>query len=264
MYAFLLMVSIAAFRVNFAPGAWVSNRYHPNVLLFVVSISIYWMVVAHKIFSQNWKKRVAGVLLVVFCLVHLMPAQYSQYKYAFNRANKTFLAQVPVLLLGPNQQNGRKLLTSIQEFDKIEAYDPFFRDMHAAYYGNKMVETESASGFVEPGSQMMRHVDAEAMANQCREVTTSSVIKPAEEQGLFNVRLDVARDKKSLLDVVPRNTYYLVSENGLVSGFVYPHIRVRENFYTFFLNGKSVNQSLSYVVEADGNGQPVCLYKIKT
>jgi len=247
LFAFLMMVTIAAARVDFAPKTWPANRYQTNVMLFILSLSLHsyfsvpvWLGDRYKPILQN--------AILVFSITSFGITQYFLNNYGAIFGNKVFAAQAYMLTHGANQYNGAELLPSLhEEYDRIAESDPFFQQHGFAWYANK---------------QHLPEQEKSAFTNTC---TNNSVsLQYSKGEGGEGLQFSAPLNTKpfSFLDTIPRNTYYVLDANGNVVGFSYLFIDPNHQYSRREIQGYVATPTAKYIAEINHNGSVNCLYSL--
>ena len=261
LFAFLMMVTIAAARVDFAPKTWPANRYQTNVMLFILTLSLHayfsipvWFGNTHKAFLQN--------AMLCFSIASFLITQYFLSNYGAIFGNKVFAAQAYMLTHGVNQYNGADLLPSLHaENDRIAGSDAFFRQHGFAWYANKQAAHGTAKKTGEP---LVLAADLPSFADSCSHaVAPASYGKVADGEGLqFTTTL--RNQPAVLLHHMPRNTYYVLDGNGAVIGFAFLYIDPDHPYAGREIQGYVVTPSAKYLAETNHSGNTTCLYSFDT
>jgi len=262
-FSLLMIIFIAAFRVDFAPNAWVSNRYHPNVLLFILAVHLNAFLFAGILFKQNLRI-VCRSLLVMSCAVNFWTPQYFQRGTPGDFANIVFETQMTGLFYGPNQVSARRLVTSLQEFDKIAEADPFFRKYGFAYYANKQGSMNPVTQTKKTGETLVAMANLPGFQQSCYlNAAIVSYIK-ADDQMAFKFSTPLNREQNSIFKALfTRDTFYALDEKGLVVGFAYLYVDPEDYFSSIRIEGLSRSPSVQYIAEIKNN-QLQCRYTLNT
>ena len=257
-FALIMMILIAAFRMDFAPTAWISNRYHPNVLLFILALHLNAFLLAG-VLLQNTPRLLCRVVLLASCAVNFVMPQYFQYSTAGDFANLVFETQSAGLYYGPDQNSARRLVTSVQSFDKIAEADPFFRQHGFAYYANK----KTANGEVKkPGELLIPASELAAFSQSCA-VNTAPISYTATEDGKayhFATTFD-SRQNSLLTALFHRDTFYVLDGNGVVTGFTWFYVDATHYRNSARIEGLVNAQTIKYIAEIKDE-QLVCRYTL--
>jgi len=257
-FCLLMMVFIAAFRVNFAPNAWTSNRYHPNVLLFVLAVHLNAFLLAGTLFR---KVTLTGcrIFLVLACIINLWMPQYYQRSMAGDFANIVFDTQTSGLFYGPSQVSARRLVTSVHDFDKIAEADPFFRKFGFSYYANK----QGSSHYVQTRNPGERLISPEAVTDfehNCP-VNSDSINYSKAEDGInFKFSTSIIQDPYAIFKTLfKRDTFYAIDATGIVTGYAYLYVDPEHYFSSLRVDGLSRSTTVKYIAEIKHN-ELVCRY----
>lgn len=263
VFAFLMMVTIAAARVNFSLNTWPANRYQTNVMLFLVSLSLH-SYFAVAVLWTRYKTIVQTVILSV-SLGSFFITQYFWSNYAVIFGNKVFDTQTYMLTHGANQYNGSNLLPSLQAYDRVANADPFFQQHGFAWYANK----QASNGFYQrsktPGQALLTAENTAAFVDSCSSNPGKiSYSKVNEGEGYaFAIALDTTQHS-FLSAVLPRNTYYALDEQGTVQGFAHMFINPQRLLSEADIRGYVVSPAVRYIAEISSTGTPLCLYSFAT
>jgi len=262
LFAFLMMVTIAAARVDFAPNAWPANRYQTNALLFILSLSL------HSYFSVSvWLRDQSTIkvqnIIFIFSLGSFLITQYYLNNYGTIFANKVFSAQAYMLTHGVNQNNGADLLPSLQEYDRIAAPDPFFRQHRFAYYANKQGGDGMYKDFKKVGEIFLTGQDKKVFVDTCQ--INTGFVQYSHVEGGEGLQFSVPINIKYPFfpkEIFSRNTYYVLDTDGVVTGFSYIFIDPDHQYSRAGIRAYVSNSSARYIAEIDKAGRPVCLYAL--
>jgi hypothetical protein len=259
-FSLIMMILIAGFRVDFGPGSWISNRYHPNVMLFILTIHMNAFLLAG-ILYKNALCVLGRSLLLASCIINFGLPQYYQYNTAGDLANIVFETQTSGLYYGPSQVSARRLVTSLQNFDKIAEADPFFREYGLAYYANKQNVNTPAK---KPGEILIAEQDMDRFAQRCQ-LNRSVINYTANDDGsayqfstLFNTQQD-----KLFSALFRRNTFYALDEHGTVLGFAWLYVDATQYMSSARFEGLAHKPSVKYIAETRADTSR-CLYQLDT
>jgi hypothetical protein len=262
LFALLMMVIIAAARLDFAPNTWAANRYQTNVMLFILSISLHSYFALPVWLGHRYKSFVRHTLFA-FSLGSFFIMQYFLTSYPFTFSNKVLSAQAYMLTHGAIQNNGADLLPSLQSFDRIAESDPFFRAQGFAWYHNKQAGNGFYHSTKNPGDAFLNHSDTDAFAKTCTEnhaqIQYSPVIGAEDLQ--FSTTLDTTHHALVFSSLF-RNTDYVLNADGVVIGFSWLFIDPEHPYTQAELRGYVTQPGARYLAEVDNSGQPHCRYQL--
>jgi hypothetical protein len=262
LFAVLMMVIIAAARLDFAPNTWAANRYQTNVMLFILSISLH-SYFALPTWFGNHDKPVLRQIVLAFSLGSFFITQYFLASYPFVFGNKVSSAQAYMLTHGANQQNGADLLPSLQAFDRIAESDPFFRAYGFAWYHNKQGGNAFYRSMKNVGDPFLDTPDIAGFAHSCADnrATIRYSAVPGAEGLQFSTALDTAQHAVVFSSLI-RNTDYVLNADGVVIGFSWLFIDPEHPLARADLRGYVTQPGARYLVEVDSSGQPHCRYQL--
>jgi hypothetical protein len=259
-FALIMMVLIAAFRVDFAPTSWISNRYHPNVLLFILALHLNAFLLAGILCTHKWRLFCRGLLLAS-CMVNFGMPQYFQYSTAGDFANIVFETQTSGLYYGPSQTSARRLVTSVHDFDKIAEADPFFREYGFAYYSNKQKNGEQAK---KPGELLIAEPQLADFAQRCPVNTATVAYTKTEDGTAYTFSTIFNSQQNSLIAALfTRNTFYALDDHGQVLGFAWFYVNAEAYWSSARLEGLTRAAAVKYIAEISDN-QLICRYRLDT
>lgn len=257
-FALIMMILIASFRMDFSPSAWISNRYHPNVLLFILTLHLNAFLLTG-LLLQNIPRLFCRIVLLASCAVNFSLPQYFQYSTAGDFANIVFETQTSGLYYGPDQVSARRLVTSVKSFDKIAEADPFFRQHGFAYYANK----KTAAGDVKkPGELLVPAAELAAFTESCA-VNKANITYTASDDGKayqFSSLFD-SQHNSLAKELFHRDTFYALDDKGVVTGFAWFYVDATHYSDSARINGLVNAQTVKYVAEIK-NSQLVCRYTL--
>lgn len=259
VFAFLMMVTIAAARVDFSPNTWSANRYQTNVLLFILALSLHCYFSVSVFFSRHTK--ILQNAVFIFSLGSFFITQYFLHNYAVIFGNKVFDAQSYMLTHGATQYNGASLLPSLQEHDRIAASDPLFRQHGFAWYANK----QAGHGFYRQSKnsgELFLRAEEKIPYFGHNTINNGNITYHAVEGGLgfaFATPLDTEH-QSFLATVIARNTYYVLDIDGIVIGFAYVFINPDHLFSQAEIRGYVTATTAHSIAKVSSSGQPVCLF----
>lgn len=261
IFSVLVMLEIAAARSTFTPKHWGSSRFHGVSLLFIAAISAHVFFAARIIFQR----RIAIIFqsaAVLHALAILLLVQFFSYPDAFGLSNKVLRAHAYMLSHQRNQFDGDKIVTYFNETDRIAGIDPFFTAHDYAYYANKQRHGSPHPQLVELGQPLLSPAEMPALTDTCDALTGVMQSKPDEEGKHLEISWQLHDNlTKLLLILFFRNTYYLLDEQGTVSGFVYMYLDPQEPWESPALKGFASSNKGKYIVEIE-NGKTRCLYSL--
>jgi len=263
LFAFLMMITIAAARVDFSPNTWSANRYQTNVLLFILALSL------HSYFSlSHWlgasfddkNKKIIQRGIFIFSLGSFIITQYLLGNYAVIFSNKVFSAQAYMLTHGVNQNNGAGLLPSLQEHDRIAASDPLFRQHGFAWYANKQASDGFYRNSKTAGEIFLTEENKNTFFTSCSSNPGNIQYNTAEAGEGFEFSTPLASGFLSA--VFFRNTYYVLDHDGTVVGFSYLFVNPDHLFNEAAIKGYVTTPAAQYIAEINRAGEPVCLHAL--
>jgi len=259
-FSLIMMILIAAFRVDFAPTSWISNRYHPNVLLFILAIHLNAFLLAG-ILCKNKMRIFCRALLVASCAVNFGMPQYFQYSTPGDFANIVFDTQTTGLYYGPSQVSARRLVTSVHDFDKIAEADPFFRQHGFAYYSNKQGANTSANA-KKPGETLLAPEQITHFAQNCPQNTAALSYTKAEDGLAYKFSANFNSGQNSLITALfTRDTFYVLDEHGMVLGFAYFYVNPEQYLTSARIDGLVNTPAVKYIGEIK-NDKLNCRYAL--
>jgi hypothetical protein len=261
LFAVLAMIEIAAARSTFTPKHWGSSRFHGISLLFIVAISSHVFLAAQILLG----KRAAFLLrslTLLHALVILLLVQYFSYQDAFGLSNKVFRAHAYMFSHQRNQFDGDKIVTFFNERDRIAGIDPFFTAHDLAYYANKQDHHGNYRQLAELNHTLLAQTDMPGLVNGCATLEATLQVAPDEEGKHLAINWQLQHHAGDLLRLLFfRNTYYLLDEQGSVTGFVYLYLDPQQPWRSPAFRGFASSPSGKYLVEID-DGEARCLYAL--
>lgn len=245
-FSLIMMILIAGFRVDFAPTSWISNRYHPNVMLFILVIHLNAFLLAG-ILCKNTLRIFFRTLLMASCAVNFAMPQYFQYSTPGDFANIVYETQTSGLYYGPSQVSARRLVTSIQSFDKIAEADPFFRQRGFSYYANKQKMNARAK---KPGELLIEQGAIENFVQSCPANSAAITYTKTDDNSAYKFSAAFNASQNSLMKALfTRNTFYALDEHGVVLGFAWFYVDPLHYTSSARINGLISAPSLAYIAE---------------
>jgi hypothetical protein len=256
----IMMILIAAFRMDFAASSWISNRYHPNVILFILTLHLNAFLLAG-ILCGSKMRIFCRSLLVASCAINFGMPQYYQYSTPGDFANIVFETQATGLYYGLDQVSARRLVTSIQTFDKIAEADPFFQQHGFAWYANKQTTNNHAK---KPGDVLIAEQDVSAFAQNCPLNNAALTYTKTEDGKAYRFATAFDSAQNSLLAALfTRNTFYAVDEHGSVLGFAWFYVNPLAYSSSARIEGLLNAPTVKYIVEIKNN-KLSCRYLLDT
>jgi hypothetical protein len=259
-FCLIMMLLIAGFRVDFAPGSWMSTRYHANVVLFILVLHLNAFLLAG-LLLHNRRLIAARTLLVAMAFINLWIPQYYQRGTSGDFANIFFETQVSGLFYGPSQTSARRLVTSTHDFDKIAEADPFFRAHGFAYYANK----QGAHNFPRtknPGELLITTEKLSALDRDCPVNTATITYVPDDNGDAQTFAANLNTSENSLLSALfTRNTFYAVDDAGIVAGYAWLFVDTEHYFSSAQVRGLVRSKSVKYIVDIQRD-QLHCRYRL--
>jgi len=261
IFAILAMIEIAAARSAFTPKHWGSSRFHGVSLLFIAAISTHIFLAARHFFQQRIAVLLQG-LIFLHALAILLLVQYFSYQDAFGLSNKVFKAQAYMFSHQRNQFDGDKLVTFFNEKDRIAGIDPFFTAHDYAYYANKQNQQSAYQQLAALDSSLLSPTEMSSLAPHCLPLIGTLQSTPDEEGKHLAISWQLDQDLTDLLRILFfRNTYYLLDEQGSVSGFVYLYLDPQKPWLAPAIKGFASSTHGKYMVEID-DAEARCLYSL--
>lgn len=261
LFAVVAIIEIAAARSTFTPKHWGSSRFHGISLVFILAISTHIFLAAKTLFRPRHVKILQG-MVVIHALLILILVQYFSYKDSFGLANKVFRAHAYMFSHQRNQFDGDKLVTYFNETDRIAGIDPFFTTYDLAYYANKQQQHSAFPQLVTLDHALLSPADMPALAEDCSPLEGSFQSTPDEEGKHLDISWQLHHHAGDLWRLLFfRNTYYLLDEQGVVTGFVYLYMNPQTPWQSPLIKGFASSANGKYMVEIR-NGAARCLYSL--
>lgn len=259
VFAFLMMVTIAAARVDFAPNTWAANRYQTNVMVFILALCLHNYLAVGALLSAY--KKILQSMILVFSLGSFFITQYLWSNYAVIFGNKVFDAQTYMLTHGSNQYNGASLLPSLQAYDRIAMADPLFQQHGFAWYANKQGGQGKYQHRKQSGEALLNSDELATFMHSCPANPGQLRYNKVPEGEGFAFSVAVDRTQHAFLPaVLQRNTYYAIDDKGTVTGFAHIFINPERLRYDVDIRGYVQVPAVQAIAEISDQGTPLCLY----
>jgi hypothetical protein len=262
VFLFFMMVTMAAARVTFSFNHWWASRFMTTILMFLLAVNLHVLLALPAV----WKSKAVSmqVIVVLVCLLQLALVQNYTYKDHFNLANKVFRTQANMFFKERTQYEAQGLITYYNESDRVASRDPFFREHHFGYYHNKQSDSQRLA---ELGERLADLSVNTLFKDSCQQVSDKvaygSFVKKRTGERRQTIRVKL--ESLPLLKVVlNRNSYYLIDDAGVVSGFGYVHLGGSHGSFTKpELRGFVKERNIRYVAEVDDSGELACLFALR-
>jgi hypothetical protein len=259
-FCLIMMLLIAGFRVDFAPNAWMSARYQPNVVLYILVLHLNAFLLAGLLLHKRWRIAVR-TLVVAMAFTNLWIPQYFQRGTSGDFANIFFETQVSGLFYGPSQISARRLVTSVHDFDKIAEADPFFRAHGFAYYANKQGE-HNFPRTMNPGELLVSADQLPTLDHRCPANTAAITYSRNDNGDAQTFAANLNTSENSLLKALfTRDTFYAVDEQGVVEGYAWLFVDTEHYFSSAQIRGLSRHAKVKYIIDIR-HDQLRCRYRL--
>lgn len=257
--AFLMIVIIAAGRSMFGPGQWAASRFHVVPLLFIPCLTLHAFLSA-PLFLQARKLLIARVLVIAHALVLLLLVHFYTWRDPIDFSNKVFDTHSYMFTHERDQFFGSGLRIHLWENDPFVHIDPFFRQHGYAYYANKQSTNQS---FTPVGATRLQPDELAGFAQGCPDNTGVISFGKHPETGEFEFKVPLDPAAHNFFRAVLfRNSWYVLDEQGVVTGFAFLFIEGERLFTRASLKGYSTTQDIHFLADVH-NDRVRCRYRLR-
>lgn len=257
--AFLMIVIIAAGRSMFGPGQWAASRFHVVPLLFIPCLTLHAFLSA-PLFLQARKLLIARITITAHALVLLLLVHFYTYRDPIDFSNKVFDTHSYMFTHERDQFFGSGLRIHLWENDPFVHIDPFFRQHGYAYYANKQSATHA---FTPVGTARLQPDELADFAQRCTDNTGIIRFGKHPETGEFEFSMPLNPAEHNFLwATLFRNSWFVLDEQGVVTGFAFLSINDERFFTRASLKGYSTTQDIHFLADVH-HDRIRCRYRLR-
>jgi len=264
LFMLIVMFIVSSSRVGWL---WTASadlpRFKVLSLFLLLTLTLHCLVIIRHMMNPLLASGIRCFVIANSAALILMVQQLN-FTLNFSTSNNNFATHAIMLLKGANRETGRWLGRNIlyrEDRDILAHMDAIFQSRGLAYYDNKVIQTDNGRLLYKTGDALLATNQLSSFTQGCSPNT--SVIETRSDEGIvaiFSTLID-PKTHNILLTSINRDSYFVLDENGIITGYAYIYVDTETNNVRTFIRGVSNTSNIHYVAEISSN-QPKCLYQI--